>query len=135
MKSWYLRKNIIITFLLLLAMEVFAHHGWSYYKDELSIDLTVIELSLRNPHDRIIAIDKDNHEWNLLLAPPARNRRFGFDGSTLKVADKIEILGQKHITKSEVKIHCIYKNDELIYTYRYPNGQSSLDFMRLDGNC
>jgi len=127
-------KNSIII-LLFLTIEVSAHHGWSYYMDELSMELTIVELRLRNPHDRIVAIDEDSQEWNLLLAPPARNRRFGFDGSILKVTDKIAILGQKHLSKNEIKIHCIYKNDELIYTYRYPNGQSSLDFMRLDGNC
>lgn len=131
--SWQ-NKAFIIS-LLLIALEVFAHHGWSYYQDEISMDLTVLELRLRNPHDRIIAIDKNDQKWNLLLAPPARNRRFGFDGSIIEVTDEIVILGQKHINKNELKIHCIYKNNNLIYTYRYPNGQTSHDFMRLKGNC
>ena len=131
--SWQ-NKAFIIS-LLLIALEVFAHHGWSYYQDEISMDLTVLELSLRNPHDRIIAIDKNDQKWNFLLAPPARNRRFGFDGSIIEVTDEIVILGQKHINKNELKIHCIYKNNNLIYTYRYPNGQTSHAFMRLKGNC
>ncbi|MDA9109782.1 MAG: hypothetical protein ACI8XI_000827 [Woeseiaceae bacterium] len=136
MKNVFSRQNnIFFIFLSFAALEVFAHHGWSYYQDEISMDLIVLELRLRNPHDRIIAIDKSNQEWNLLLAPPARNRRFGFDGSIIEVADEIVILGQKHINKNELKIHCIYKNENLIYTYRYPNGQTSHDFMRLQGSC
>ena len=90
---------------------------------------------MRNPHDQIMTMDDNNKVWNLLLAPPARNRRFGFDGSVIKIGDEIVILGQKHIDKNEIKIHCIYKNQELIYIYRYPNGMSSLDFMRLGGKC
>ena len=108
MKNVFSRQNnIFFIFLSFAALEVFAHHGWSYYQDEISMDLIVLELRLRNPHDRIIAIDKSNQEWNLLLAPPARNRRFGFDGSIIEVADEIVILGQKHINKNELKIHNI----------------------------
>jgi hypothetical protein len=67
--SWQ-NKAFIIS-LLLIALEVFAHHGWSYYQDEISMDLTVLELRLRNPHDHIIAIDKKlyfNKKKTLLTA-------------------------------------------------------------------
>ena len=50
----------------------FAHHGWSYYKDDFRLTLIVTELKLRNPHDQIIGrkrfinlytikIHKNNH--------------------------------------------------------------------------
>ena len=127
--------NIILSIFVLLTHDIYAHHGWSYYHEEISITTKVTKLRLRNPHDQIMTMDDNNKVWNLLLAPPARNRRFGFDGSVIKIGDEIVILGQKHIDKNEIKIHCIYKNQELIYIYRYPNGMSSLDFMRLGGKC
>jgi|TARA_B100001094_G_scaffold318162_1_gene361403 hypothetical protein len=130
-----LKINIILIIFVLLPYDIYAHHGWSYYREEISITSKVTKLRLRNPHDQILTIDENNKVWNLLLAPPARNRRFGFDGNVIKIGDQIVIIGQKHITKDEIKIHCIYKNQELIYIYRYPNGMSSFDFMRLDGEC
>ena len=64
---------------LLTSRYSFAHHGWSYYKDDFRLTLIVTELKLRNPHDQIIGMDSDGRTWNLVLAPPARNRRYCFD--------------------------------------------------------
>ena len=79
--------------------------------------------------------DKSGKEWNLLLAPPSRNRRFGFDGSNIEVGDELKIVGEKHISKNEIKVHCLFKGDEKIYTYRYPGGRTSYEFMRNKPNC
>jgi len=109
---------------------VFAHHGWSGYKEVIEMSATVIELKLGNPHDRLIAIDESGQEWNLLLAPPARNRRFGFSEETVSVGDEIRLYGQKHPKRFEVKVHCLYRDGEMLYTYRYDNGRSSLSRSR-----
>ncbi len=127
-------KSLIIL-ICISCIDVFAHHGWSYYRDDVEKRLTIIELRLRYPHDQILAKDESNKEWDLLLAPPSRNRRFGFDGSVIEVGDEIFIVGQQHVRKNEIKIHCIYKDNEKIYTYRYPNGQTSFDFMRIGRDC
>lgn len=111
---------------LLLASTAYAHHGWGGYKEKLEMFVTITELKLGNPHDRLIAKDEAGTEWNLLLAPPARNRRFGFNEDSLSVGDVIELYGQKHPKRLEVKVHCIYKNGESLYTYRYDNGRTSL---------
>lgn len=103
-----------------------AHHGWGGYKTEVEMTLTISELKLGNPHDRLIATDADGQEWNLLLAPPARNRRFGFDENTLSVGDEVELLGARHPRRNEIKVHCIFVAGESVYTYRYNNGKSSL---------
>ena len=103
-----------------------AHHGWGGYKTDVEMTLIVSELKLGNPHDRLIAVDADGGEWNLLLAPPARNRRFGFDNDTLAVGDEIELLGRQHPRRNEIKVHCIFLDGESVYTYRYNNGRSSL---------
>ena len=112
------------------ASTVFAHHGWSGYKEVIEMSATVIELKLGNPHDRLIATDESGQEWNLLLAPPARNRRFGFNEESISVGDEIELYGQKDPKRFEVKVHCLYRGGEMLYTYRYDNGRSSLSRSR-----
>ena len=112
------------------ASTVFAHHGWSGYKEVIEMSATVIELKLGNPHDRLIATDDSGQEWNLLLAPPARNRRFGFNEDSVSVGDQLILFGQKHPQRFEIKVHCLYRDGELLYTYRYDNGRSSLSRRR-----
>ena len=109
---------------------VLAHHGWGGYKEYVEISVTVTELILRNPHDRLKAKDEDGQEWDLLLAPPARNRRFGFSEESISVGDVVELYGQKHPSRLEVKVHCLFKDGDLLYTYRYDNGRTSLSRAR-----
>ena len=116
--------------LVVAASTVFAHHGWSGYKEVIEMSVTVTELKLGNPHDRLIATDESGKEWNLLLAPPARNRRFGFSEESVSVGDEISLFGQKHPKRFEVKVHCLYRGGEMLYTYRYDNGRSSLSRSR-----
>jgi hypothetical protein len=116
--------------LVVTAATAFAHHGWSGYKDVIEMSATVIELKLGNPHDRLIATDESGQEWNLLLAPPARNRRFGFSEESVSVGDALVLYGQKHPQRFEIKVHCLYRDDEMIYTYRYDNGRTSLSRSR-----
>ena len=111
---------------LLLTSVAFSHHGWGGYKEKLEMTVTITALKLGNPHDRLIATDEEGTEWNLLLAPPARNRRFGFNEDSLGVGDVIELFGQKHPQRLEVKVHCIYRDGDNLYTYRYDNGRTSL---------
>ena len=127
---------IAATVLLLgLGPAALAHHGWGGYRTDIEITLTVSELKLGNPHDRLIATDAEGQEWNLLLAPPARNRRFGFDETTLSVGEEIELFGRRHPRRLEIKVHCIFSEGEAVYTYRYNNGTSSLARHRRDERC
>ena len=118
--------------MILATSAVYAHHGWGGYKERLEITVTVTELILRNPHDRLLAMDAEGTEWNLLLAPPARNRRFGFSEASVSVGDTLELYGQKHPRRDEIKVHCLYRAGELIYTYRYENGRTSLSRARIE---
>ena len=111
---------------MLFASQAHAHHGWGGYKEKLEFTVTITELKLGNPHDRLVAVDADGNEWNLLLAPPARNRRFGLSDESISVGDVVELYGQKHPKRRELKVHCIYLGGENIYTYRYDNGRTSL---------
>ena len=103
-----------------------AHHGWGGYKEDVEMRVTITELKLGNPHDRLVASDDAGRKWNLLLAPPARNRRFGFDEDSLSVGDVVDLVGQKHPSRLEIKVHCINRDGENLYTYRYDNGRTSL---------
>lgn len=124
-------RTVFIAAALILTAPAIAHHGWSYYKEQIEIMVTIKELKLGNPHDRLVAIDADGQEWNLLLAPPARNRRFGFTEDTLSVGDEIELFGQKHPKKFEVKVHYINIDGANVYTYKYDNGRTSMERMRI----
>ena len=121
---------MIVASALVAAMAVLspalAHHGWGGYRTDIEISVTVTELKLGNPHDRVVVSDADGVEWLLLLAPPARNRRFGFNEDTLAVGDAIDIFGQRHPSRQEIKVHCIFAEGETLYTYRYNGGTSSL---------
>ena len=114
----------------LLLASAHAHHGWGGYVERVEGTFTIISVKLGNPHDRLVAVDDDGREWNLLLAPPARNRRFGFSEDSIAVDDRIELYGLKHPSRLEVKVHCLYKDGENIYTYRYDNGRTSLSRVR-----
>ena len=114
-----------------------AHHGWGGYRISMEMTVTVTQLKLGNPHDRLVAVDGSGQEWNLLLAPPARNRRFGFSEESVAVGDVLELYGRKHPSRFEMKVHCLYKGDQNIYTYRYDNGRTSLSRTRGESrdNC
>ena len=111
---------------LLLASAAFAHHGWGGYTEKIEMTVTITAVKLGNPHDRLLATDEEGNEWTLLLAPPARNRRFGFNEESVSVGDVLELFGQKHPKRLEMKVHCLNKDGENLYTYRYNNGRTSL---------
>ncbi|MBT8078624.1 MAG: hypothetical protein KJO31_08590 [Gammaproteobacteria bacterium] len=128
-------KKCFATLALITATPVLAHHGWGFYGEIVELQFTVAELKLGNPHDRVVATDGEHRRWNLLLAPPARNRRFGFDEDTLSVGDVIDVTGAKHSRKLEIKVHCIGVDGVNVYTYRYDNGKSSFERLRMDQSC
>jgi hypothetical protein len=135
MKKHFLTWILSFAGSLILLSAANAHHGWGGYKDRVEGEFTIIKIKLGNPHDRLIATDAKGQEWNLLLAPPLRNRRFGFNEESVSVGDVIEILGQKHPKRMEMKVHCIYVEGENIYTYRYDNGRTSLQRRRGNESC
>lgn len=121
----------IICISTLVCVKTFAHHGWRGYTVDFNMSAKVIEVDFGNPHDRIVVADTDEQQWTFLLAPPARNRRFGFDETVVKVGDTVDLVGQHSTTINEGKVHLI-KNElgETIYTYYYDSGQTSLERQR-----
>jgi len=117
---------LTLFFVLPISSLSWAHHGWGGYNSDIDTRLVVTELRLGNPHDRLVATDSEGQVWDLVLATPARNRRLGFDENTLSVGDEIDLLGRLHPSKLEIKVHCIYRVGETVYTYYDFDGTTSL---------
>ena len=117
---------VSITFLLMFCSFTQAHHGWSGYNADIDTTLVVTELNLGGSHDHLTAVDSNNKEWDLVLATPTRNRNLGFNEETLSVGDEIQLLGREHPAKPEIKVHCIYDGDKVVYTYFDWDGTTSL---------
>ncbi|MDG2087316.1 MAG: DUF6152 family protein [Arenicellaceae bacterium] len=124
-------RAVSASLLLILAcvfLSASAHHGWRGYAQDFNMTATVVNLKFSNPHDQIWVEDEQGNEWNFLLAPPARNRKFGFDENIITIGDTVDIFGQRSKTENEGKIH-VMKNStgDTIYTYYYDSGKTSLE--------
>ena len=80
----------------LSAGSALAHHGWGGYTSaDFTLTGTVVDTHIGNPHDRL-TVDVDGEMWNVVLSPPDRSRRAGFDDSIVKVGDTVTMLGNRH---------------------------------------
>jgi hypothetical protein len=72
-----------------------AHHGWSWYGDDaFTLTGTVVETHFGNPHDRL-TIEADGQRWTVLLSPPQRSKRAGFDQHEIKIGDTVTAYGRR----------------------------------------
>ena len=96
-----------------------AHHGWSLYEPGFTLKGTVRELKFGNAHDELVVVDEEGQAWAILLAPPQRNRRMGFDESSIHVDDLLILHGERHRKEEvlEVKTERIERDGEEIYRY------------------
>lgn len=104
---------------LLLSAVATAHHGWGGYNREIREPMTITAIKWANPHDLVFATAEDGTEWTLLLAPPIRNRKYGFGPGIVEVGDVVQILGAGHPSKPEAKVHTITRDGEEVYRYLY----------------
>jgi hypothetical protein len=73
-----------------------AHHGWSGYLDEdFSLTGVVEEIDLGQPHGHLM-VRADGGVWNVVLGPPARNRRAGISDGVIEVGDTVNARGKRH---------------------------------------
>lgn len=80
----------------LMSGTAFAHHGWSWYgNDNFTLTGTVVATHFGNPHDRL-TVEADGQQWNVMLSPPGRSRRAGFDTSAIKIGDAVIAHGRRH---------------------------------------
>ena len=105
--------------LLTLSMPAFAHHGWSWYGDDpFTLTGTVVETHFGNPHDRL-TIESEGQRWNVVLSPPRRSQRAGFDQSRIAIGDRVTAYGHRHAERGnfEMKTERIEVGDETYDLY------------------
>jgi hypothetical protein len=92
------------TVLVLINMQAFAHHGWSWAEENQSeLKGTIAEISMAPPHPALRVKDQNGRLWQVDLGNPNQTQRSGFSGDTAKVGDDITVLGNR--TKEPNKAH------------------------------
>ena len=111
--------SILFAFACCVTAPALAHHGWSTYQEGFTLSGTVREINFGNPHDQLVVVDEDGNAWAVLLAPPLRNRRMGFDESAIAVDDAVTLYGQRHYDQEvlEIKTERIERDGKEIYRY------------------
>lgn len=85
--------------LVLLAPQVFAHHGWSEYdeKTPLTVRGTITESTYANPHGAIkLRAAEGGKVWDVVLAPVARMQTRGLTEAMVKPGTVVTVLGYQH---------------------------------------
>lgn len=87
----------IATFLTVDVNEASAHHGWSEYNNQQTLNVTgkIQQVSAGNPHTTI-QLKSGNKIWTAVLAPPARMERRGLPQEALKVGQTVKLEGYPH---------------------------------------
>lgn len=79
-----------------LSAGALAHHGWSTYTtDDFTLTGVVVETDFGRPHDRL-TVEADGQQWNVVMSPPDRSQRAGFDHTLVKAGDTVTMLGNRH---------------------------------------
>ncbi|WP_017314431.1 DUF6152 family protein [Mastigocladopsis repens] len=88
----------IATFLASGTENASAHHGWSEYNNEQTLNLSgeIQNISYGNPHTTIEVKTDDNKVWQAVLAPPARMQRRGLAQGALQVGQRVRLVGYPH---------------------------------------
>ena len=75
-----------------------AHHGWSEYNNQQTLNLTGIirRVGYSNPHTTIQLQTADEKVWEAVLAPPSRMQRRGLPQGALRVGQRVRVVGYRH---------------------------------------
>jgi len=87
----------IATFLTVATPGAIAHHGWSEYNNQQTLNLTgeIRSVSYSSPHVTI-QLQAAKKVWLAVLAPPSRLQRRGLPIDTLRVGQKVRVVGYPH---------------------------------------
>ncbi|MEF2279601.1 DUF6152 family protein [Deinococcus sp. YIM 134068] len=102
---------------LLLAGLASAHHGWSEYDANRTLDLTgvVRAVGYENPHVTVrLEVGTPARTWVAILAPPARMGSRGIPDGMLRPGLTVRVVGYPHRTEAnELRAEQIYLPFEL----------------------
>jgi hypothetical protein len=81
---------------------VCAHHGWSGYDSNQTLDLTGVirEAGYEHPH-AFIKLDDTTKVWLVVLAPPSRMERRGIPREMLTVGATATVIGYPHRSEAD----------------------------------
>lgn len=89
----------------LLAGALLAHHGWTGYDEQKTLNLTgtIQESGWDNPHGfvRLQVNGEDAKTWMVVLAPPSRMEARGLKRETLKTGATVTVIGYPSRTKPD----------------------------------
>jgi Family of unknown function (DUF6152) len=92
-------KNMaaLLTFVVITAASVAAHHGWAgYSEEEFEITGTLeTQVSLAGAHGTM-KIRVDGQVWDITLAPPARVQGAGLTSASIPLGAKVTVHGHRH---------------------------------------
>lgn len=95
-----LRNTMVIG--LALATAALAHHGWTGYDEQKTLNLTGVirEMGYDNPHGYVnVQIDNGKGKtWHAVLAPPSRMQSRGLPKEMLKVGGTAAVVGYPNRT-------------------------------------
>jgi hypothetical protein len=87
-----------------MAAKAFAHHGWSGYTDaDFVLTGVVEEIELGNPHGHLM-VRSDGGMWNVVLGPPARNRRAGISEGVIAIGATVTAYGKRHRNPDQLEM-------------------------------
>lgn len=73
-----------------------AHHGWSGYRDDpFALTGVVEQIELGHPHGHLM-VRTDDGLWDVVLGPPARNRRAGLVDGVIGIGAEVTAEGKRH---------------------------------------
>ncbi len=100
-----LAVGLVLTFvaLFLTVSSGYAHHGWSHYDANKTLNFTgvISESSYSHPHGTIrLQVDDGKNVWFVVLAPPSRMSNRGLSKDMLKVGTTATVVGYPHKQKA-----------------------------------
>ena len=96
----YLAAVAVGAFVFFNAPILSAHHGWSGYDSATVLNLTgpIERVSYANPHVEI-DVKADGKTWTAILAPLFRMQARGLPEQSLKVGERVTLVGYQHRDK------------------------------------
>lgn len=84
------------------ALPVVAHHGWSEYDSERTLDVTgkIQESGYEHPHG-YIKLETREKVWIVVLAPPSRMQNRGLPRAMLKTGAEVSVVGYPNRNKPD----------------------------------
>jgi hypothetical protein len=114
-------KCFLMLLLVLFAVPVAAHHGWSgNTAGEIEVTGTVVTgVSLAGAHGKMQIEDDEGNVWDITLAPGPRTHRAGLREGIIPVGAEVTVFGERNEDSEvfEAKVRRVVWDDEVFDVY------------------